>query len=181
MYFLLSGEGVTDMGVCKAISPICEGDDYFAGPMALIVESIVMKMQDYSILGGVCGYVSEKSLMKRTKVEKAKRPWRFRGKKRAVETLYFSENARVLAKIAKEKATELDDEVVAILFRDSDGTASAGRGLWDDKWQSMIDGFDEEEFARGVPMIPKPKSEAWLICAFKKAAYKNCPALEDRS
>jgi hypothetical protein len=30
-------------------------------------------------------------------------------------------------------------------------------------------------------MIPKPKSEAWLICALKKNAYQNCQVLEDRS
>jgi hypothetical protein len=45
----------------------------------------------------------------------------------------------------------------------------------------MLDGFDEEEFPNGVPMIPKPKSEAWLICALKKHAYQNCQALEARS
>jgi hypothetical protein len=30
-------------------------------------------------------------------------------------------------------------------------------------------------------MIPKPKSEAWLICAWKRHPYRNCRALEDRS
>ena len=45
----------------------------------------------------------------------------------------------------------------------------------------MLDGFDEEKFSKGVPMIPKPKSEAWLICALKKNAYQNCHALENRS
>ena len=30
-------------------------------------------------------------------------------------------------------------------------------------------------------MIPKPKSEAWPICAFKEQPYQNCSILEDRS
>ena len=30
-------------------------------------------------------------------------------------------------------------------------------------------------------MIPKPKSEAWLICALKKNSYQCCEALEERS
>ena len=30
-------------------------------------------------------------------------------------------------------------------------------------------------------MIPKPKSEAWLICELKANPYQGCDALEDRS
>jgi hypothetical protein len=30
-------------------------------------------------------------------------------------------------------------------------------------------------------MIPKPKSEAWLICAWKNHPYQGCEALEGRS
>ena len=52
----------------------------------------------------------------------------------------------MLARFAKERAKEIDDEVVAVLFRDSDGTASAGRGQWNDKREAMLDGFDEEGF-----------------------------------
>jgi hypothetical protein len=89
--------------------------------------------------------------------------------------------ARILARFAKEKAEDLDDEVVAVLFRDSDGIASAGRGEWDNKRESMLDGFEEEGIDKGVPMIPKPKSEAWLICAWKKHPYQRWQALEDRS
>ncbi len=46
---------------------------------------------------------------------------------------------------------------------------------------AILDGFDEEQFGRGVPMIPKPKSEAWLICALKRDAFQNCHLLESRS
>ena len=61
-----------------------------------------------------------------------------------------------------------------------DSTASAGRGLWAEKRKSMLDGFEREGFRRGVPMLPNPKSEAWLLCAVKKH-YMNCASLEDRS
>jgi hypothetical protein len=44
----------------------------------------------------------------------------------------------------------------------------------------MLAGFGEEEFATGVPMIPKPTSEAWMICALKEHPYQGCSALEDR-
>jgi hypothetical protein len=71
--------------------------------------------------------------------------------------------------------------VIAVLFRDADGTASGGRGVWEQKRQSMLDGFREEGFDAGVPMLPRPKSEAWLICAWKKGPYRGCEALEEKS
>ena len=66
------------------------------------------------------------------------------------------------------------------MFRDADGTASSGRGEWQNKWQSMLDGFETEEMLNGVPMIPKPKSEAWILCALREK-YQNCKKLEHES
>lgn len=183
MYFLFSGEGITDLGSGISSAFICEGDDYLPGPMAIFADRIVELRHEYSPLdAGGCGYVSEQNLVHRAEELKiAKKALRLPGKKRAKETQYFFKNARILARIAKEAAAEREDEVVAVLFRDSDGAASAGRGLWQDKRQSMLDGFNEEGFSKGVPMIPKPKSEAWLICALKKTPYRGCTALENRS
>lgn len=182
MFFLLSGEGITDMGSGNAATTICEGDDFFVGPMAIVVAKIVQAQHKYSILGGACGFISESSVAHRASELKAtKKQLRLPGKKQAKETRYFFNNARILARFAKEKATALDDEVVAVLFRDSDGTASAGRGEWDAKRESMLHGFGEEGFDKGVPMIPKPKSEAWLICAWKQQPYRGCDGLEERS
>lgn len=182
MFFLLSGEGVTDMGTGQETLTICEGEDFLVGPMASIVAKIVEAKHQYSILDGACGFVSKGSVAHRRKELKAvKKKLRLPGKKQAKETLYFFNNARILARFAKEKAATLDDEVVAVLFQDSDGTASAGRGEWHDKRESMLDGFEEEGFDKGVPMIPKPKSEAWLICAWKNHPYQGCEALEGRS
>lgn len=182
MFFLLSGEGVTDMGTGQEASTICEGEAFLVGPMASIVAKIVEAKHHYSILNGACGFVSEGSLAHRAEeLKTVKKKLRLPGKKQAKETRYFFNNARILARFAKEKAAALDDEVVAVLFRDSDGTASAGRGEWHDKRESMLDGFEEEGFDKGVPMIPKPKSEAWLICAWKNHPYQGCEALEERS
>jgi len=183
MFFLFSGEGITDLGVGKSDAVVCQGHDYFVGPMAIMADHVVQGKQGYSIVdAGCCGYVSERNLSNRAaELKAAKKALGLPGKKRAKETRYFFNNARVLSRIAKEKQTGLKDDVVAVLFRDGDGTASAGRGLWDDKRKSMLDGFDEEKFSKGVPMIPKPQSEAWLICALKKTAYQRCAALEGRS
>ena len=182
MFFLLSGEGVTDMGAGRSDNEICEGADYFVGPMAVIVAQIVEARHRYSIFEGACGFVPERAIIERSAELKAVRKGPLLpGKKRARETHYFFNNARVLARMAREKAAALDDDVAAILFRDNDGSASAGRGRWSDKWRAMADGFAEEGFDRGVPMIPKPKSEAWLICAWKHQPYQGCDSLEDRS
>ena len=72
------------------------------------------------------------------------------------------------------------DDVVAVLFCDADGTAPAERGQWDDKFQSMLSGFEKEGFNRGAPMITRPKSEAWILCAMKYG-YQGCDVLEERS
>jgi hypothetical protein len=66
------------------------------------------------------------------------------------------------------------------LFRDADGTASSERGEWENKRQSMLSGFEVEEISIGVPMIPKPKSEAWILCALRND-YQNCNQLENES
>ncbi len=183
MYFLFSGEGAKDLGRCRITVSACEGTEYDHGPMTVIVDHLVDGRLNFSLLDTEhYGFLSESHLSRLTrKLKPAKKSPRLPGRKRAKETQYFHGNARALASYAKAKAAELDDEVVAILFHDSDGTVSAGRGLWKDKWRSMIDGFNEQGFATGVPMIPKPKSEAWLLCALRDNPYQNCAALEKRS
>ncbi len=183
MYFLFSGEGPTDVGVGTGAATICEGDDFGHGPMAIIVDQLVEDRQGYSPLGvSTCGIISEHSLAERARqLKTVKKSLRLPGVKQPKETRYFFNNARILARIAREKRAELADDVVAILFRDSDGTASAGRGQWEDKRRSIIHGFDEERFTRGVPMIPKPKSEAWVLCGLTGNPNYGGGPLEERS
>lgn len=182
MFFLFSGEGPTDLGVCTGGTGHCDAGNYVYGPMTVMTDQIVEDRHGYSLLAGQhYGYVPKATLTDRaSELKAAKKALGLPGRKRGKETRYFFNNARVLARIAKEREEELNDEVVAVLFRDSDGTASAGRGLWPEKHQSMLDGFAEEGFAKGVPMLPKPKSEAWVICAVKNQ-YQGCDALESRS
>ena len=183
MYLLLSGEGKSDMGVCYPAQEQCVGDQFKAGAMAVIVDQLVELSQGFEfshLENERVGFVSENCLAnnKQDSIKKTKSA-KIRGKKRPKETLYYFKNARVLADLAKKKALEINDTVVAVLFRDSDGTASAGRGDWETKRESMILGFAAEEFELGVPMMPKPKSEAWLLCALKGNPYQHCIQLED--
>jgi hypothetical protein len=54
------------------------------------------------------------------------------------------------------------------------------RQQWAQKLQSMLDGFAVEGLTTGVPILPKPKSEAWWLCALRDD-YQNCQQLEDKS
>jgi hypothetical protein len=182
MYFLFSGEGPTDLGFGMDNTAICEGEGYHHGPMAVVVDKIVEKRYRYSVLETqCCGFISKHMLVKgASQLKTAKKALRLPGKRRAKETRYFFNNARVLAWFAKEQQARLRDNVVAVLFRDAD-TGTAGRGPWSEKQQSMLDGFKEEQFLKGVPMIPRPASEAWVLCALKEKPYRSCAELEERS
>jgi len=89
-------------------------------------------------------------------------------------------NAQCLGLYAKKLAAEeAGMPVIAILFRDGDGTNS--KKEWSAKVESMRRGFELVEFRTGVSMVPNPKSEAWLICALRTPAYSGCASLEDES
>jgi hypothetical protein len=165
MLLVLSGEGPTDLG----------GYGEEIGPLTKLVDQWIEQRLGYSLVD--CGFYyffSKKQLSDRAKAIK---PRSMKGKKQASETRYFYKNARALALLARELDSE---EMIVVLFRDADGTASSDRGEWLDKWNSMLAGFEIEGMATGVPMIPKPKSEAWLLCALRDG-YQGCAGLEEES
>lgn len=173
------------MGSCYPEVGICRGEQYRPGPMALLVDQLVERQlgYDFSHLDYErVGFVSEKYLVENNLPARSRKSMMLTGKKNKTETRYYFQNARALATVAKEKAIELDDRVIAVLFRDGDGTASAGRGLYQDKVASMQNGFAIENYQDfGVPMMPNPKSEAWLLCAIKQNPYQHCHLLEQES
>jgi hypothetical protein len=181
MFFLFSGEGPTDLGRGSSGNQISEQTDFEPGPMAIIANKVIEEKLGYPILEGHCGFISENLLGERARANKSARSLRTPRKKEDKQTGYFFRNAQVLAQVAKEEAVKRGVDVIAILFRDSDGTQSAGRGNWDTKWRSIVGGFSSEGYEYGVPMMPKPKSEAWLICSIKSNPYQHCDLLEDRS
>jgi hypothetical protein len=170
MILVLSGEGKTDLGELEF------GTELFkAGAMYMIVDKIIENRYSYSpytISKDNIKYIPETELSKKAK---KLQPMKLPSKSLKQETGYYFKNARALAKIAKEF-----DNSIAILFRDCDGTNSSHRTHCQDKYNSMINGFEAEEYKNGVAMLPKPKSEAWLLCALKND-YQNCQALETES
>lgn len=174
MHLVLSGEGNSDLGL------FCQfNNEFIAGSMYYIVDKIIEQKYDLSYYDFKNTMITFIPKVELTKLTKKLPP--FTGKKGLKGTAYFTNNAIALARFAKQKEKEVDDEVIAILFRDSDGTSSTMKGLWEDKVTSIENGFKIEKFNRGVAMIPKPKSESWLICALQQKPYQQCNKLEERS
>jgi hypothetical protein len=178
---VLSGEGPTDLGQCNNAQGLCSDPYFQPGPMAVLVDNIVAKKLKYSMLAvtpAAVRYVGEQFLANLAKARKGNRV-SLVGKKQGQETAYFYINAWMLGEFAQKLEEDEEDEAVAVFFRDCDGTRAAANSLWNEKYQSIVDGFLRSGFQRGVPMLPKPKSEAWLLCAAQTPPYNNCVCLED--
>jgi hypothetical protein len=171
MFLILSGEGKTDIG---------ENSNEI-GPITKLIDNWIARRIGYSLIeGGQYTIFPEAQVVEKAKSEI--QSFSRIGKKNGQETRFFRNNARGLAILAREKAQEIgtDTPLILVLFRDLDGTASISGDVWNNKWQSILDGFDAEGILTGVPMIPNPKSEAWILCALGNR-YQHCKKLEDES
>lgn len=164
MLFLLSGEGPTDFGRTKLGA---DGPEFIPGPMAYFIDGLFQEKYDYSILENDTGqfrFISEAELSEFAKAEKAKnqRHLIIPGlKNHQLKPHGFM--ARALGwKAAALKKTEGIDTVVPVFFRDTD---SPEQEDFEEKLASIDNGFAAAGFQnRGVAMLAKPKSEAWLLC-----------------
>ncbi len=187
MIVVLSGEGPTDLGRCTNAFGQCQTPEFEYGPMTQLADMVIAKDMGYSLLETTphnYHYLSEHRLEElEQERKKIRRNVFLPGKKSDHETGYFYVNAWVFGEEAQRIGeTENDNDLIAILFRDTDGTRSTAKGLWGKKWDSMIGGFARSGLnIRGVPMLPKPKSEAWLLCAMKEQSYQHCRQLEELS
>ena len=170
MILVLSGEGKTDLGELAYGS-----DEFIAGAMYMIVDKIIENRYSYSPYETSKENIKFVPEVELSKKAKTLRPMKLPSKESKKETAYHHRNARALAIFAKEH-----DESIAILFHDSDETNSSTNSEWQDKYYSMMYDFEVEEFSKGVAMLPKPKSEAWILCALKNS-YHNCDNLENES
>jgi hypothetical protein len=179
MILMLSGEGKTDMG---QIVPTDKGMRFSPGPMAWIVDRLAAKrlyfspLEAYESGNDTVRFVDETELGKSGKRSSTTF---LPGIKYGKATAYYTRNAQTLGLRASILQQEQKEPVVAVLFRDTDKTNSADKDIWKIKVDSIKRGFDLVDFPHGVPMVPLPKSEAWLICALKNDPYKRCELLED--
>ncbi|MBK8751694.1 MAG: hypothetical protein IPL99_08605 [Candidatus Competibacteraceae bacterium] len=182
MILMLSGEGKSDMG---QMMPGVSGIVYEPGPMAWMVDRLAKKRLDYSLLEKpqdteCVKFVSERELTESDRPSKPGQPL-LRGLKRGKNTQLFTRNAQVLGLLAKNLERNRQEDVIAVLFRDADKTNACNADTWEEKRQSIENGFALAEFRNGVPMVPRPKSEAWLLCALKNPPYQHCNTLEEES
>jgi hypothetical protein len=183
MILILSGEGPADLG---SMRPSKVGWAFVPGPMAWIVDKLLGQpgKLECSILeihagGGDCVCFLDEADLAALRPQKPM--FLPRGENATNRNLFFFKSAFLLGKRAKMIATERNSPVMAVYFRDADGTRSTPRSEWNDKFQSMRNGFQTAEFQSGVPMVPRPKSEAWILCGlFKREdARRGCDWLED--
>jgi len=165
------------------IVPTQTGWEFQPGPMARIVDRLLEAHPrvGYSLLdtqssgGDTVRFVDEAELAKCAKSG----PMKLAGIKYGKETGLFARNAQILGLLAKTDRDASKLPVVAVLFRDADSTRTSSRQEWQNKFSSMLRGFALAEFDAGVPMVPRPKSEAWLLCGLKEFPDAGCDGLED--
>lgn len=182
MFFLVSGEGSSDIGTHSANATkkaMYEGDEFVAGPMAIIIEKMANFIKsDYSFsVKNDFAFLHKNELKQKRAYHSPILP----GRKRKIETALFFHNAYTLGQIAKELEKRKRCPVIAVLFRDTDGTHSTRNGMLEEKRKSMEDGFSYSGCQNGISMIPKPKSEVWLLCALQENPYNDCQRFENLS
>jgi hypothetical protein len=184
MIILFSGEGPSDLGGWSSTD---KGKVFAAGPMAWLVDRILGRAEklNYSVIevnfGGAncvqCLTESELSALSPV------RTFFLRRGSDGMGNQYFRKQAYLIGKYAKQIRTQRRCPVIAVFFRDADGTASSPADEWRLKFASMLSGFQAAEFSSGVPMVPRPKSEAWMLCGLMKHqnGSQNCHWLEEES
>jgi hypothetical protein len=161
---LVSGEGKTDMGEINY--PYSDLSDLKKGPMIYLIEQIIQKTKNQVPNFGL---MAKSELTKKTKKLKT---YKFPSKKSGKGTAIFFKNAYILGQIAIEQQYD-----IAILFRDSDSTQSGIAPDWQQRVNSILQGFIASGFKNGVAMVPKLTSEVWILCCLER--HQHCNKLEN--
>ena len=91
-------------------------------------------------------------------------------------------SSKCLAQKAEETAMEYDEphKWGVIYFHDLDANTKASVDeIYNDSMNAMNEGFDSVSFPHGVPMIPKTRSESWLLCLLDSDGGVNKRYFED--
>ena len=95
---------------------------------------------------------------------------------------FIAASAKCLAQKAEETAMENDEphKWGVIFFHDLDANTKASVDeIYNASMKAMNDGFDSASFPHGVPMIPKTRSESWLLCLLDSDGGVNKRYFED--
>ena len=188
MYVFFSGEGASDFGVCDmgVQHQYCMGDYYLPGPLTYIVDAMIEIKYKYSIIESNVAVFVDGAELERIKIQikPSKKSIRLRGYNVPAETRFHFEDARSFAFAVSDFVAEKNEnKFIAILFRDSNTNDNKE---WQNKRNSMLSGFEVGFSKRqisnnGIPMLPRPVSEAWLLCAIYRQENQNsnCEYLEE--
>lgn len=186
----LTGEGASDLGQCHQYNlhdgKACDSAGFNLGPMTeLLVKQLRLVNDDKrtwiadmleSIDTHAINFIyfsrgALSAFAKGTALKNYNRPSARTPKGLAADAMH----SYALGVIAKQ-----NEACLAVIFHDVDGTRSE-RSLnarrYDELRQAFHAGFEAAEYNHGVAMVPKPKSEAWLICAVD--GYVNGAVLEE--
>ena len=166
MYFVLTGEGNSDLGYSEE----------HPGVLVRLLEKLANNISDEDF-----GYefASRNDLTaEMPKDSDSSRKMLLRGNRRKYEFLItVQRQAEALARIALTL-----DNTGAVFFHDCDFTHSEVNNP-DEYYRqvvcSMEQGFQSVDYRNGVPMVPKPRSESWLLCHYQDTPYENCARFED--
>lgn len=170
MYFILAGEGASDLGTKN-------NGQIQKGAMTYIIDFIALTNYRALPIYEMLSEGEVKSLIKNDR-----RNTMPRGKEYKPHENTFL-RAAYLGTYANQHE---DGEYGVIYFKDSDGTRSAPKELWKKIIKAMQAGFNASRNKKCVPMVPRPKSEAWLMGYYQKnlpgqAVYNDCGRFEDCS
>ncbi|WP_305455458.1 hypothetical protein [Photobacterium leiognathi] len=168
---LVTGEGSSDMGGSNNGHSISSGASYNLGPMALLAVRLLRNILptwneeylDFQSPNNWMTCISGNELANQTKTLSKYRP----SKKIQKGYSEHANRAFAMANYAQQHGHQL-----AIYFHDTD------KGDFDALRDALRLGFSSVENVQSVPMLPKPTSEAWLICGRKRDPYAHCTALE---
>ena len=153
--FFVCGEGPTDVGSEDA-------------PLTTAIKSLLAKWYAEQVEFHL---VSRSQLSSGSKNAKPKRGAYVRGYKTPYpETRSVTAFACCLAR----KAQACCPDCGAIYFKDMDFSSNEnGDKYYETLIAAMHLGFDNAEFRKGVPMVPKTRSESWMLCIVDKNAARE--------
>lgn len=178
---VVSGEGVTDIGIATNGQHIVHEENFQSGPMYKLIEKLLSQhLPDWhQDLEFITTFVYRKGLGDLVRNKDV--PTRFPSKDRAVKGhVEHTKRAYALALIANDLTGE-NENTLAVYFHDTDGTRdelAREPKRQDNRVEAIKLGFNSAGFSSGVAMVPKPTSESWLYCSCKDSPYQACSILE---
>ena len=154
MKALLLGEGSSDLG---ENDPFAD-PPFRKGPMSVAIDNLTAAkgVEDIEYRLMTRGEVSKG--IKATKRSISARPKGVDSERRNIYLSAWYLGTEALS----------DQRDFAVYFHDPDQTNSGGANTAELIERAMYAGFDKASYNTGVPMIPQPRSEAWLLAYFQK-------------